>query len=282
MTELKLTEPMTHGLAVKRVQEMCESLGFDPGPVDGWYGLKTAKAVYKLRDWLDLSRSGVYDKKTERALKKRLADEWLGTQRGSNATQFIDISGVHSRPKNFSHKRRWRDIDGVTLHQTGCSMPLNPMGWQRVNAHYGLLFDGTVVLINDPTDMIWHAQGLSHHTIGVEISGNYQGVDGQDWSRWKPGGGPHHLTPEMSRGAELMMRDIYHRLVISGSEWRYLYAHRQSSGTRTADPGEEIWKQIALKWAEATGADILPDYYRGKGKPLPYDWCEDYGSKYIC
>jgi N-acetylmuramoyl-L-alanine amidase len=44
-TIYRLTMPMMKGSKVEAIQRELESLGFDPGDIDGWYGPKTAAAV---------------------------------------------------------------------------------------------------------------------------------------------------------------------------------------------------------------------------------------------
>lgn len=273
MITLKLTDPHMRGPAVRRVQELCDLFGFDTGANDGVYDPRTAEAVRLLQMELQLKPDGIYGPVTHRAAAEALAGKFKGKQDAAAALRIVvDITGTHPRPKNYSHQRRWNTIDGVTLHQTGCAMPNNPLGWGRVNAHYGLTREGVAILINDPLDMIWHAQGLSPSTIGVEIAGNYPGVLDRPETLWSGGGGPHNLTPEMIEGAERIRADIAERFELAGQPWAYLYAHRQSSATRRADPGEEIWRTIARPWCALSGCVPHPNYRRGTGRGLPEEW----------
>jgi len=128
--------------------------------------------------------------------------------------------------------------------------------------------------------MIWHAQGLSKNTIGVEIAGNYPGIMNRPETLWSGGGPACSLSPVMLQGADMIRNDIEFRFQEAGQVWEFLYAHRQSSDTRRADPGEEIWKQIALRWSRLSGCVIQPQYKRGTGQELPSEWCPDYPGRY--
>ena len=61
----------------------------------------------------------------------------------------------------------------------------------------------------------------------------------------------------------------------------YIHAHRQSSKSRTSDPGEKVWKLIALEAQKRWGLkDGGPDFKLG-GTTIPEAWNPEYvGSKY--
>jgi len=58
----------------------------------------------------------------------------------------------------------------------------------------------------------------------------------------------------------------------NGGNLRFLYAHRQSSTDRRADPGSRIWQHVAL-WAQANLGlnDDGPTYKQG-GYVIPKEW----------
>jgi len=106
-----------------------------------------------------------------------------------NNVIFVDRVGKHPRPRLFNKNQNIRlKTTGVTIHQTGCIMPGGSTGWDTLNAHIGISRDGVVYIVNSLDDFIWHAQGLSASTIGVEIEGNLEGVVGESWTHWKQGG----------------------------------------------------------------------------------------------
>lgn len=282
MITLEQTTPHMRGPAVRRLQELCDLFGFDTGPNDGIFGPRTDEAVRLLQMRLGLAVDGQYGPVTHRAAAAALVEKFRATEDTAavGPKKLIDIRYAHPLPKNYSHVRRWNTIDGVTLHQTGCAMPSSPAGWGRVNAHYGVTRDGAAILINNPTEMIWHAQGLSTSTIGVEIAGNYPGVIDRPGTLWEGGGGPHTLTPAMVIGIEMVRQDIASRFEEAGQKWEYLYAHRQSSATRRSDPGEEIWGTVADEWCRLSGCVIRPEFKRGGGRTLPTEWDARYSGRW--
>lgn len=272
MNTLKLTDPMMHGPAVKRLQEMLDQHGW-PIDIDGIYGDETEDAVKIFQKDHELEADGICGPKTWAALR-HVAD--LHTEATFNE-MFVDIRDDHPRPRLYSARRSPRKgITGVTLHQTGCEMPRNPLNWRRLNAHIGLTQEGQIVIVNDPRDFIWHAQKLSYHTIGIEIEGNYPGLMDDPKTLWKGGGGPHRLNPEMLTALDHLRDYLITWFATENQEWKYIHAHRQSAHSRIADPGEEIWKAVAIPWMEATGAtDGGPGFYVGKGRPVPQQWSGD-------
>jgi len=189
--------------------------------------------------------------------------------------------GRHKRPKLYGRPRAWRDIKGVTLHQTGCTMPTDPRNWRRLNAHVGLPKGGGIVLVNAFTDMIWHGQGLSQHTIGIEIEGNFYGVEGRENTLWKGGGSAAVLTDDQLVASMELFKYISAQFLANGQTWEVVKAHRQSYRSRHGDPGSEIWQKIAIPWMEKLGAsDGGSGWFTGSGRPIPRDWNPEYTARY--
>ena len=122
-----------------------------------------------------------------------------------------------------------------------------------------------------------HANGLNASTVGLEIDGLYPGLKGgKTW-----GDKPADLwTPQIRDAARSAVRDIFYRATGHGMEIRYLYAHRQSSATRRADPGEAIWRDVGLWAADELGLEIQPSRTWGKGLPIPEQWGGGKGERY--
>ena len=280
MINLKLEYPVIKGPAVRRLQELGDSLGFDYGPNDGIFGPQTDRVVRRLQQYLGVRQDGIVGPETWGAIdivSGRLAEtNWFPVH---TDTQLVDTRNCHELPKNYAYDRPWAQIQGVTLHQTGCMMPYSARGWDRVNAHYGVTQAGTAILINDPSRMIWHAQGLSRTTIGIEFEGNYCGIEGDLGTLWQRGGGPQRLTDRMIDAADLVFDDILKRFHVKNYKWLYVYAHRQSSKNRRGDPGSEIWQKIAIPWMKRLDATPGPARYKiGTGRPIPVSWCEFNGK----
>jgi hypothetical protein len=263
---LKLTKPRMHGPAVKRLQETLERIGVDSVKVDGIFGPETESAVKHYQRLLGVDADGVVDSVLWGQLNVP-PEEFTG------AEDFADISPLHEKPRLYAGERPFSMIHGVTLHQTGCEMPRDPLGWRRVNAHIGITREGGVVIINTLTDFIWHAQGLSKKTIGIEVEGNYRGLIADPKTLWKGGGGPHNLNPAMTAAAARLFEYLKNEFRSHDVRWSYVFAHRQSAKSRIADPGEEIWQAIGMAWInKLVGSDGSDGYSLGSGRPIPREW----------
>ena len=66
----------SRGEDVKTVQEILKQLGYNPGPIDGWYGEKTESAVIQFQEAQNLYADGVVGPTTWRALRQALEIHW--------------------------------------------------------------------------------------------------------------------------------------------------------------------------------------------------------------
>jgi hypothetical protein len=270
---------MMHGSAVRRLQELGDLIGCDTGPNDGIFGRDTEKAVKLIQKKVSVKVDGICGPVTWKALLDYIDSK----EKPDLGRLCLDIRGTHPHPKNYSHKRTWDEIRGITIHQCGILMPENGRGWRRLNAHVGFTQLGKWVLVNDFTDMIWHGQGLSKHTIGLEFSGNYCGIDGDLKTLWRGGGGPHEFNLAMHLAANDAFQFIVDEFEENNRRIECINAHRQSSATRRADPGSELWQNVAMVWAKRLGLksyDGGESYCLKKGKPIPKEWNGDYKTKY--
>jgi N-acetyl-anhydromuramyl-L-alanine amidase AmpD len=267
---LKLTKPYIENSMVRRIQEHLDILGYSI-LTDGVFGPQTDKAIRAFQASYGLKQDGICGPATENKLLYAVST--VEPSQLSLIPNVYDFRGDHPRPKLYGCKRTWDDITGVVLHQTGCKMPTSPSGWKRLNAHIGITSTGQCVIVNDPTDMIWHAQRLSPSTIGIEIAGNFAGVEGRKSTVWKGGGAQAHLTDAMLEGLDMAFDWVNSQFTDNLKEWLYVYAHRQSSAMRRADPGSEIWQCVGMDWIQRLGAsDGEPGFAVGKGLPIPREW----------
>lgn len=269
---LKLKQPMMHGSAVKRLQEMGDLLGFDYGVNDGIYGPATEQVVKDIQEMFALEVDGICGPKTWQAIFDSLNELETIEEKKAPKAAIIDIRDQHPNPKWYARKRSWKEIEGVVLHQTGCNMPKAAQGWSRLNAHIGVTTEGNIIIVNDPTSFIWHAQKLSRRTIGIEIEGNYHGVEGKPNTLWKGGGNAAELTEAIKTALELVFRWVLSEFEKNLQLWFYVYAHRQSKDTRSGDPGSAIWQQIALPWIDRLSCKYDPKIKYNSGKPIPKQW----------
>lgn len=283
MKALRYTEPYTKGPAVTRLQELGDSVGIDTGANDGIFGPQTLKAVLRIQAFLNVKVDGWCGPVTWGALLDHI--DAAKSKKRIRSGRIVDISTDHSPPKRFGWIRSIAQIDSVVVHQTGCEMPQNPTGWARTNAHYGITQEGLAILINPPQYMIWHAQGLSRYSLGIEIEGNFEGVEGDSKTLWAAGGGPNNLNTDMLRAAAIIYEHMQAMFIAAETKLRHVHAHRQSYINRRADPGSEIWQRIAMPMIEASGAtDGGPDFRVGStgngGLAIPRAWNSDYTAKY--
>jgi hypothetical protein len=293
---LHLKRPMMHGPAVKRVQEILDMLGFEPGDVDGIFGEASEGAVKGFQDASGLKVDGVCGPKTWDALCAAVdassKDTGPMTDFMAELDRVHDIRKLHVPPRLASKKtptRPWRDIVGVTVHQTGCNMPIKPQSWSRLNAHFGITKEGLVVFANDPTMIIWHAQGLSRSTIGIEIEGNYPGVMNDPSTLWKGGGPECTLNPNMLYAVQQLFVLLQWLFRMNRQKWTMIHGHRQSASSRMADPGEEIWKAIVLPWMKELDKERYNDardggdlHCIGTGRRIPLEWAPNRTCPYRC
>jgi peptidoglycan hydrolase-like protein with peptidoglycan-binding domain len=66
----KFLEPGDKGKKVKILQVILQDLGYDPGPIDGSFGGRTAKAVQKFQESMSLKPDGIVDQKTWEVLNR--------------------------------------------------------------------------------------------------------------------------------------------------------------------------------------------------------------------
>ena len=273
---------------VRALQQGLVHLGHSVGRagVDGVFGGATTRAVKSFQRSANLVVDGIVGPKTVAALNGALLA--FDAPRASRPAEpalpegFIDRRGLHKAPRLYSKSRSPRSfvegarrvIRGVTLHQTGIFVAERPKRWDTLNAHIGVLRSGEVILTNALEDFIWHAQGLSEATIGVEFNGRFPGVAEDDSAL---------LTPEMLAAADRLFEWLKATFAAGGGRWTRVHAHRQSTSSRRGDPGSEIWQKVGQVWLSRLGpeaSDGGPDFVLGSGRPIPRAWNPAYPSPY--
>jgi len=279
-----------HGPAVKRIQEWLLVLGYSLGgfEADGWYGNDTFEAVRAFQRDHGLQDDGVVGDITLQTIEGAIEGlEYSGNVKTEiveplSAEKFVihDFRGL-DHPKNYRPGRSPMSIDGFTLHQTGCLIKSGYRRWRTVNAHVGVTREGEIYLLNDFFDFIWHAQGLSHHTVGIEVSGNMCGIEGDLRTHWSSGGGPHVASSAQIKALRQFLPWACDKIKeTQKAPVHSIFAHRQSSKNRVADPGSRLWQDVGLWAVKHLG---LRDGEKGTqtwgtGNPLPSQWN---GGRYI-
>jgi peptidoglycan hydrolase-like protein with peptidoglycan-binding domain len=281
---LELETPMMRGPAVRRLQEAGTALGFDFGKIDGVFGERTEAGVRAAQAALGLAKTGSCDEATWRALEAKLAGRAAPAAPTdpvpSKGSRIVDRRDAHKNAKGWP-RRSWSRIEGVTLHQTGVRLSNAPARWDTVHAHVGITGDGKVILINDPTVVAPHGNGLNGFTIGIEICGNFRGIEEKPGTHWKGGGEATTLSAAQKAALEELFGWLEGEFAGHGATWRMVHAHRQASAAREADPGSKVWKEIAMPWMARLGAtDGGPKFKIGKGRTIPRQWNPDYPDNY--
>lgn len=216
----------------------------------------------------------------------------------------IDLTGEQTNPPRGKKKHRLqgglvveRDpatIDGITIHQTACrfgasARQIKEAGGDvllaehrralRVGAHMTVFDTGYAVLGHPLGWYVNHGNGLNARSIGLEVEGVYPGIlDNPRPPRWWR---DREFTPLKDETLTAAMAGLYYLVEEGralGMPLRYIWAHRQSSPTRRADPGEEIWRRLVVDFAVAqlrleTQPDLtLKSGRRGRGRPIPTQW----------
>lgn len=125
--DLHLTSPLMRGAEVKQLQMKLQSLGFDPGAIDGEYGATTAAAVRQFQKKNKLKPDGVVGVQTRKLLRsaktaavaRQLAQvkpKPAAASPGSKAlAEALKYIGVSEKPmkSNKTQFGKWFGVDGV-------------------------------------------------------------------------------------------------------------------------------------------------------------------------
>lgn len=196
--------------------------------------------------------------------------------------RFIDLRRAASREHNYD-VRTVEQTYGVCWHQTACLFGEDPNQYLRVGAHYCITRGGILIQLHDDTDVVVSANLWNDHCISVECDGWYPGLRDDPRSLWRPKDDPHRNpmspTREAMATARAFLRWKHADLAARGGKLKALVAHRQSSGDRESDPGEEWWEDVcvpaALELGLTDGAEKEPTFHLGQGYPIPTAWNPD-------
>lgn len=177
-----------------------------------------------------------------------------------------------------SRSRPIAEVTGICLHQTACLLGERPERWLNVGAHYGVTRGGKRLRLHDETDRIVHGNGFNARCVGIEGDGTYAGIEGDLRTVWDD-----PTTKYREQGMDLpdpfiaayleTCRAIIRRVHDAGGAIKFILAHRQSSESRQNDPGEGIWKRVALVIMKEFGLhDGGVGFKVDDGRPIPEAW----------
>lgn len=178
---------------------------------------------------------------------------------------------------------------GAALHQTACNMGERVERYDTIGAHFAVLRSGRVLRMADIDRIVYHGNGWNGLCVGIEVDGLYAGVeDDPDTaqnealrSTWDDPSTPtreypQQVTPQAMRACRSLVRWIVVDGLRRGWTIDKLVAHRQSSRDRRNDPGEEIWKQVAIPLQGELGMTDGGAGFQIGGYPIPSAWNANY------
>jgi len=183
-------------------------------------------------------------------------------------------------------ERDWSKVTGICLHQTACVLGERPARWDTVGAHLGVTRSGQVIYLHDFNKLVVHGNQWNTQTVGIEIDGLYAGLEDDpstvvneatrttwDDPTTTVHEQPQKLTAESVEATSQLIRFICDEVAKHGGKIKALVAHRQASASRENDPGEAIWKRIALPMSKELGLhDGGPGFKLSNGYPIPEQW----------
>lgn len=270
------------GKSVEKLQRALLSLGYDlpRWGADGDLGTETWNAVRRYAEAHGITLvDGVPGEVIPGSLVQEILTAAESFDPPTAPSQFFDVTDRHEGAQRRG-VRPWSRVTGIVLHQTAILISSNVERWFGIAAHIGIPRDGKIILMNPLNQLIWHANAFNRSTVGIEISGNFEGIDKKPSTLWEPGGGPHRANEAQIQAARDAITWICEAVSEQGGKIRNLYAHRQASMDRRADPGSRVWKEVGLWGQQTLGlSDGGPGYVNG-GRPIPRDWDESRTEAY--
>jgi N-acetyl-anhydromuramyl-L-alanine amidase AmpD len=185
---------------------------------------------------------------------------WWGRQ--SSKLEIVNLCPIAPASKR---SKRTAPIDAVVLHQMSLSRGDDLLRYKLVTSHFVVAPNGGVAQLHPLSARLSASDGFNGRSVAIEFAGNLRSVDGK-W--WQPETyGRDTLTAAQIESGRKLLRELASQGI------RYVYGHRQSSGSRGNDPGPEIWASIG-QWAIDTigMTDGGPHYAVDSGRPIPDDW----------
>lgn len=281
----------TKGEAARLLQKDLMALGHDLPRygADGSFGAESWSAMEDFaRDiGFDLGPNEALDSGPESDALAIAVGEAAATLRASRREGSSVLLGLgedltlQHRGVHRKGARSVKLIDAIVLHQTAYVYP-NEALWKTLRAHIGVPMDAGSgwLLVNPIEQKMYHANSFNTRSVGIEIEGNMAGIEGDRKTWWPPPAsvkgdrrGPHTASDDQIRRTRDAVRYVVEKTDELGGKIGYIFAHRQSSKDRIADPGSRIWQEVGV-WAQKEFglSDGGPLYISGHGRPLPDEW----------
>lgn len=182
-------------------------------------------------------------------------------------------------------KRSWREVRGITLHQTACDMGERVERYDTIGSHFVVLRSGRILRMADSNRVVYHGNGWNAQCVGIEVNGLYAGIeDDPDTaldeamrSTWDDPSTPTReqpmqVTSQSMLSLRMLIRWICCDALNHGGRINVLNAHRQSSVNRRNDPGEAIWKAAAVPLHAELGLSDGGVGFKIGGYAIPEAW----------
>ena len=183
----------------------------------------------------------------------------------NSSSKIIDRTAFSPKSKRI----RDRDLSSVyalVLHAMGFNRGNDPNKYNRVTAHFIILRDGKIYQLHPLKSYLYSSNGFNRGSVAVEFAGNFKSTRNRCY---KPDRfGCHDLTTAQINAGRNLVKYLIGKIGLT-----HILAHRQSSGSRSNDPGPEIWKNIG-QWAVNNYKldDGGPNFKIDSGRSIPDDW----------
>ena len=169
-------------------------------------------------------------------------------------------------------RRSLASVTGICLHQTACNMGSRVERYDGTGAHV-VVSGRKVIWLHDWTRRVAAANGWNAATVSIEVNGLFAGVEGDLETVWDDPSTRRRETP-------MTLDDETAEATLAAIRWirlgvpnlRVIVAHRQASRNRRNDPGEAIWKRIAIPARDELGLATPRGFTLDDGRPIPEAW----------
>lgn len=180
---------------------------------------------------------------------------------------------THTISRSFTSPRDLNLIDAVVLHHMAIYRGNAFNKYYKVVSHYIILQDGKIGKLWGPEFVLNASNGFNKRSIAIEFAGNFP----NDKNRWRKGdeNGRHCPTDAQIKAGRFLLQHLKQTM----PNIRYVFAHRQSSSSRTDDPGPDIWFNVAEFAIKYLGySEDSRKVKVGNGQVIPESW-KNWGSE---
>jgi hypothetical protein len=161
---------------------------------------------------------------------------------------------LHQTAVKFGTTKRNRDKYGerLALHRR----------FYKVPYHCVALLNGDVLWNNEIDRYTYHGNSSNARSLGVAVEGSFPGLE----SKRKP---KHHAIDDfLIATARAAVKLMLLKAEEAGANVTHIQAHRNYSSGRVGDPGERLWREVALR----AGLVVDGELAAGGGRPIPTEW----------